>query len=344
MSLRIELLTPEKETAWDSFVERCPEATLFHKPGWIRVIKRTFGHPTYFVAALNGNHIEGVLPLVHVRSRLFGNALISNAFCVAGGPAAATREARDALTRHAGRLLDETGADYVEFRDSPAPIDGWTRRADLYATFSRPIEGEADANLKQIPRKQRAVVRKALDDERLAWRIDNDPERFYRLFALSLRNHGTPVLPRRYFTALLDTFGAAVEILTVTAAGSPVSSVLSFKFRDAILPYYTGSTAEARLLGANDYMYWQVMRRAVEEGARVFDFGRSRVGTGAYRFKKNWGFEPRPVASDYLLRNGAELPNLNPQNPKYARFVQVWQRLPLPVANLLGPMIVRNIG
>jgi len=344
MSLRIEPLTAASARDWDAFVERCPGATFFHKAGWKAVIEKAFGHPTYFVSAMTGDRIVGVLPLVHVKSRLFGNALISNAFCVAGGPAADDQAAKRALIAHAVQLLETTGADYVELRDGETAVDGWVRHDELYASFARPLKPDAEAELKQIPRKQRAVVRKALENKELTWTIEADFTDFYRLFAVSVRNHGTPVLPRRFFNCLRHEFGDAMEILTVRAGGNAVSSVLSFYFRDRVLPYYTGSIGEARRLGTNDFMYWQLMRHAAERGASVFDFGRSRRGTGPFHFKKNWGFEPRPVAHDFLLRAGRALPRVTPDNPKYALFVGLWRRLPLPLANALGPLIVRYIG
>ena len=198
--------------------------------------------------------------------------------------------------------------------------------------------------MQQIPRKQRAVLRKALATEKLTWTVDPDTEDLYPLYALSVRNLGTPVFPRRYFQRLKEEFGGACEVLTVRFEKQPVSSVLSFYFRDRVMPYYTGSRPEARALGANDLMYWQVMRRAAERGSNFFDFGRSKVDTGPYHFKRNWGLQPRPLAHQYYLRNGCALPRVNPTNPKYRALIALWQRLPLYVANALGPHLIRGAG
>lgn len=344
MSYIIETLSAENKQAWDAFVESCSEATFFHKAGWQRVIAESFGHPTYFVCAIKDNDICGVLPLVHVKSWLFGNALISNAFCVAGGPVAVNDSARVALIDHAKKLLLKTGAHYLEFRDCPHPIEHWQRRDDIHATFMGPIEREEEANLKQIPRKQRAVVRKALRATDLHSQIDENVDRIYNLYALNVRNHGTPAFAKEYFVCLKDEFAEDCEVLTITADGVPLSSVLFFYFRDTVLPFYTGGTMEARRRGANDLMYWAVMRRAVERGVQIFDFGRSRKGSGPYSFKRNWGFEPRPVTHYYFPRDGYSVPYVNPDNPKYQMLVKVWRRLPLPLANLLGPPIIRQIG
>ena len=169
---------------------------------------------------------------------------------------------------------------YIELRDCAAAGPGWQSRGDLYAGFEGPIaQGEAD-NLKQIPRKQRAVVRKALE-QGFTISIERGIQPFFDLYARTLRDHGTPILPRRYYENLLTVFGENCEILTVSKDGVPTSSVMSFFYRDKVLPYYTGSLVEARRSGANDMMYWALMRRAVERGASVFDFGRSKVGTGS---------------------------------------------------------------
>jgi FemAB-related protein (PEP-CTERM system-associated) len=130
----------------------------------------------------------------------------------------------------------------------------------------------------------------------------------------------------------------------ITHQGRDIAGVLNFYFRDEVLPYYGGGTAEARNLAANDFMYWEVMRRACGRGVRLFDFGRSKRGTGAFDFKKNWGFTPEPLPYLYRLHKGTKLPDLNPLNPKFRLFIEAWKRLPLGIANTIGPHIVRNLG
>lgn len=329
---------------WDTFVAQLPEATFFQRAGWKSVIEKAFRQKTRYMIAERGGALAGVLPLVEIKSRLFGHALISTAFSIGGGVAAVDDAAALALDEAAAELLKSCGADYLEYRRPGRPHPHWVQKKDLYANFSRPMLEDEAEDLLQIPRKQRAVVRKALKDESLAVRIDESVDDFYRLYSLNVRNLGTPVFSKRFFKELKGEFGSDCEILTVTAGGKPVSSVMSFYFRDAVMPYFTGSLFEARGLGANDFMYWHVMRRAVDKGCRVFDFGRSKEGTGPFSFKKNWGFMPQPIAHEFLLKDGADMPDLNPLNPKYAAMVATWKRLPLPVANFIGPLVVRNIG
>jgi FemAB-related protein (PEP-CTERM system-associated) len=331
------------DRAWDDFVQAHPNATFFHLSPWRRIATEVFGHRPHFLSVRRNGEICAVLPAVEVRSRLFGRALISNAFCVGGGPLAADEAAQAAVLAEAEALGERLGVDYVELRDTEAGGEAWRRKDDLYAGFEGPIPADPEENLKQIPRKQRAVVRKALE-RGLETTVDPGPGVFYELYARTMRDHGTPALPRRFFERLMQAFPGQCEILTVRHEGRPVSSVLSYYFRDRVLPYYTGSAPEARGLGSNDLMYWAVMRRAAERGGRIFDFGRSKVGTGPYNFKRNWGFEPRPISHHYRLLRRTELPNINPTNPRYQAFIEAWRRLPLPVANAISPLLSRSLA
>lgn len=342
--IEIKNLDNGGEAAWEDFVANCPETTFFHRAGWRRVIQNSFGQRAYFLYAESNGQIQGILPLIHVKSLLFGSGLISTAFTVGGGTAALNESARQALDIHAQTLCGQLGAAYIEYRgvaDAPA---GWAARNDLYYSFSWEIAAAEEDNLKQIPRKQRAVVRKALEAD-LDCKIETNTENFYALFSASVHRLGTPVQSRRYFSNLLQEFGPDdCDILTITADGKPMSSVLSFYFRDAVLPYFTGGALAARQYGANDLMYWRLMRRARERGYTLFDFGRSKTGTGPFSFKKNWGFTPTPITHAYYLPAGGEPPNTNPTNPKYELLIKAWQRMPLALANLIGPYIIRGIG
>ena len=327
---------------WDAFIADAPHATFFHRSGWKRVIEQAFGHRCHFLYAQADGVIEGVLPLVHVNSRLFANALISTPFCVYGGAVAHTQRAERALYEHAQRLAEDLGVSYLEVRERERRHEDWPSKG-LYYTFRRAIEAYDEANLKAIPRKQRAVVRKGMKAE-MKVEIDESVDRLYDLYAYSLRNLGTPVFSKKYMQLLLETFGDAAEVLTITYDGAPVASVLSFYFRDEVLPYYAGAGADARTLKANDYLYWALMSHAADRGARVFDFGRSKSDTGPFHFKRHWGFEPQPLSYEYYLVNADAVPDLSPANPRYQRAIRVWQKLPLPVTRAIGPMLSRNLG
>ena len=344
MSLRIRTLTPDALPAWDAFVRAAPLGTMFHLAGWSRIIAEEFGHATHFAFAEQDGAVVGVLPLARMRTRLFGDALVSSPFCVYGGPLAASAGVEAALTEYAMALMRRLDVPSLEFRHLHPPGQAWPERPALYVTFRKPIAGAADADMKAIPRKQRAMVRKGIQNG-LTSASDGDTDRLHAIYAASVRNLGTPVFSRRYFRLLAEVFPDAHDVLTVLHAGEPIAAVLNFYFRDEVLPYYGGGTARARALAGNDFMYWEVMRRAgVERGARLFDFGRSKAGTGAHDFKQHWGFTPQPLHYAYQLRAGAQLAEHNPTNPKYRLMIAAWRRLPLPLANLLGPPIVRGLG
>jgi FemAB-related protein (PEP-CTERM system-associated) len=327
---------------WDAFVGAAEGATFFHRAAWHDIIADELGHRAHYLFAERDGAISGILPLVEIRSRLFGHALISTPFCVYGGVVATDADSEARLTESAAALADELRVDYLELRNREPRATDWPVK-DLYVGFRKPISEDHDANLKAIPRKQRAMVRKGIAAG-LEARAGNDVDAFYRVYAESVRNLGTPVLPRRWYARLQQTFGEDCEVTVVTHEGKPMAAVMSFYFRDEVHPYYGGSVWQGRDVAANDFMYWSVMQRAAARGARLFDFGRSKQDTGSYHFKKHWGFQPEPLPYAYHLVRTAEIPNVSPTNRKYSLFIKGWQRLPLPVANALGPWLARDLG
>jgi FemAB-related protein (PEP-CTERM system-associated) len=340
--ISVKTLQPQDAAKWDDFVMRCPDATFFHRAGWQPVIEGAFGHKTYFLYAELDGEIQGVLPLAEVKSMLFGHWLGSLPFCVYGGIAAISDEARQVLDAAAQKIAAERKVGHLEYRNIHPQHTDWHTK-DLYVTFRKAIDPDEEANMNAIPRKQRAMVRKGIKFG-LQGEIDEDIDRFFAAYSASVHRLGTPVFSKRLFRLLKQTFGQDCEILTITNQGRTVASVMSFYFRDEVLPYYGGGTAEAREVAGNDFMYWELMRRACARGYKVFDFGRSKVGTGSHDFKKNWGFEPQPLHYEYQLHQSKAVPDTNPLNPKYQLFIKMWQRLPLPVANAIGPHIVKNLG
>ncbi len=349
MALTCRELDGARAADWDGFVQGAPAATFFHRAGWKTVMERAFGHTPHFLYTERDGAITGILPLAHMHTRLFGNAVVSLPFCVYGGPVATDAESAATLLARAAAIMEEARADVLEFRQGPtadtdAPVEeGWQTRSDLYVTFRKAIAASDDANLKAIPRKQRAMVRKGIDLG-LSSTADQNVDLLHGIYAESVRNLGTPVFARRYFRILAEVFNDSLDVVTVHDGGVPIASVMNFYFRDEVLPYYGGGIQKARGRYGNDFMYWEVMRRAAARGARLFDFGRSKAGTGSFSFKKNWGFSPEPLHYRYRTRPGTAIPDHNPLNPKYRLMIAAWKKLPLPVANVIGPFIVRGIG
>ena len=318
-----------------AFVRAHPDATPFHLPEWGEAVARGCGQEAVtLIAERADGSVAGVLPLTHVRSPLFGQALVSCGFAVDGG---ALGEA-EALASVAGALAETRGCPSVELRGGAVPA-GWHVDAGTYLGFARDLAADDAAELLAIPRKQRAEVRKALASD-LTVEVGRDADAHHAVYAESVRNLGTPVFPKALFRAVLDTMDA--DVLTVRHRGRAVASVLSLYWRGTVYPYWGGGTREARELRANDRMYFALMSHARSRGCTRFDFGRSKVGTGAAAFKKNWGFDGRPLS--YATWSAGPRREVNPLNPKYALMVRAWRRLPLPVANVVGPWISRGLG
>ena len=334
-----DLARREERERIDAFVDATPGATPFHGTGWLLAGAVGCGQKAHYLLAERGDGaITGVLPLSEIRSPLFGAAMVSTGFGVGGG---VLGEGGDALADAAWAFARKLGIGSVELRGGPAPT-GWTIDTDSYLGFVRPIAADDEAELKAIPRKQRAEVRKALSNE-LTVEIGTDRRmqaEHYRIYAESVRNLGTPVFPARLFReamARLDT-----DILTVRHQGRAVASVLSLYAGGVVYPYWGGGIHAARGLRANDLMYFALMRHARTRGCHSFDFGRSKVGTGAAAFKKNWGFEGQKLV--YASRSVHAPRAINPLNPKYAAMIALWKRLPVWAARLAGPPIARGLG
>ena len=327
--------------AIDSFVATHPGSTPFHRPAWLQGIEKGCGQQAHLLVAERGSDIVGYLPLTLVRSRLFGSAMISSGFAVGGGILADDSETEARLAEAALALADELSCPGGELRGGPVP-DGWHRAEGVYATFDRPLEGDDEAILKSIPKRQRAEVRKgqAAGLEVRQGRTPDDLAAHFRVYSEVMRNHGTPIFPRALFPAVAEAFGEDADVLTAFHEGRPVASLLSLYFKGTVYPYWGGGTAEARGLRATELLYYELMRRARARGCIRADFGRSKLGTGPYQFKKIWGFEPTPLV--YATHGAAR--DTNPLSAQYRLKVALWKKLPLSVANRLGPLIARGLG
>lgn len=322
----------------DDFVREHPRATPFHRPQWSRAIAAGTGARAHYLVAEQSGALVGVLPLSEIRSRLFGASLVSAGFAVDGGILAHSSEAANALADAAVALAEARSCPTVELRGGPLP-PFWRQSEGIYAGFVRDLPADEDAILKAIPRKQRAEVRKGLD-RGLEVSIGRDLAGHFAVYAESVRNLGTPVFPKKLFRATLDAFGADADIAMVAKDGRPLSTVLSLYMNGVVYPYWGGGSAAARGERANELLYFALMKHAAARGCTRFDFGRSKFGTGAFAFKKNWGFEPKPLV--YASWGAAR--ETNPMSPKYRMQVAAWKKLPLWVANRAGPLISRGLG
>jgi len=281
-----------------------------------------------------------VLPLFLVPTLPWGHSLVSAPQAVYGGPVADNADSLEALLHHAGALGERLGVRYIEFRNL-TPLENLPA-GDLYVTFRRAILPTADENMAAIPKNQRRSIRIGLKSG-LTSEVGGDDllDPFYDLYSTNVRNLGTPVFPRALFANLLAEFRSDCRILLVRREGRPVGAVLTFFFGEAVLPYYGGARREELRYAVNDFMYWSLLCYGMEHGYKVFDFGRSKRGSGSYDFKRHWGFEPTPLYYQYLLVRQRTLPDLSPRNPKFSLAIELWKRMPLWLSRRLGPALVR---
>jgi len=344
----VDLRDPGERTRIEAYLAGHADSTAFHRPAWLEAVASGTGNRAMALIVEGAAGLVGYLPLHEIHSPIFGRLLASTGFAVGGGILADDPSARDALLAAAEELARRCSCPTIELRGGALPESraGWEIRGNAHCGFVMPLADDDEAQLLAVPRKQRAEVRKGLAN---AFDIEvgtaaRDRAAHYAVYAESVRNLGTPVFPRALFDAVLDRFDGEADILTVRYDGAPVASVLSLYHRGAVLPYWGGGTWDARRLRANDRMYFELMLHARRRGATHFDFGRSKTGSGAYDFKRNWGFEPAPLRYAVWTAPGAAPRDANPASARNALQVALWQRLPLGVANRLGPWVARGLG
>lgn len=340
----VDVLRDHREAEWDRYVRLAAGGTFFHQLGWRWLVERCFGHKAHYLAALREGRIVGALPLFELKSLLFGHSLVSIPFAIGGGVVADDREAARALIGEAKALARELQVDYLELR-SETPLDDPELLAkDLYVTFRADLAMGEEALLQRMERKRRQMfnyVAKAPFTHRVAG-LEELPL-FYRMFCESMRHHGTPVYPKRFLEEILDRFPADSNLFFVYHDGRPVAGVLNLLFGDVVMPFYAGADRHEKPRGVDEYLYLSIMRWGRENGFKTFDFGRSKRGTGAFKFKQRWGMDEVPLAYQYYLVKARELPDVSPANPKYQTAIKVWRKLPVAVTRLIGPRIVKRV-
>lgn len=342
-SLRVRMAESADRAAWDDFVVAHQGGTIFHLWAWSEAIETVLAQKTPYLLAERAGRIVGVLPLVAVEGVLFGRALVSTGFTVGGGPLASDAEVARALVEAAENRCREGRFGRLELRCPPPDRPGWLPIAGKHLGFRKQLDPDPENNFRALRGKQRTMIRKGRSLG-LTVAIDGDCRRFFPIYADSVHRLGTPVPPFAWFATLQQLFGERCEVMMVLHGARPVAGVMSFFFGDTVLPYYAGSIEEARKLAAHDFMYDALMRRAVERGCRMFDFGRSRVGSGHADFKRHWGFEATPLVYAHWSPGGRPPVDLDPRSEGNRRLVNVWKRLPRWLANRLGPWAARQIG
>jgi len=341
----IRLLREADSERWNSYVMRSSNSTCYHLTGWKDVIEASFRHKTYYLLAEDGaNEILGILPLVHLKSILFGNFMVSLPYFNYGGICADNERISSQLLNEAVAIASEQDAAHIELRHTQETIKGLpSKKAKVCMSLA--IPDNPDDLWDSFPSKLRSQIRKP-SKEGLYTKIGSVEELdgFYDVFAANMRDLGTPVYSKEFFRNMLRVFPASSWICTVYAKdGQPMASGFLVGFKDRLEIPWASSLRCFNHLSPNMLLYWNALKFACEMGYRSFDFGRSTPGTGTYRFKEQWGAKPVQLYWHYWLRNGRPVPELNPKNPKYQIAIKIWHRLPVSLTRLIGPVIVRSL-
>ena len=339
-AIAVGQMEPGEEAAWDRFVTASPSGTFFHLSGWKKVVERTLGHECHFLAARHEGRIIGVFPIARVRNKLFGDCLVSLPLTVYGGICADDQHAYASLLKAGQELADRLGVKYLEMRNRAEEFPSALPGKDLYVTFTLDLSPGPEKLLQGLPRDTRYMVRKSLKAG-LDWTEDLSLEEFYEIFAHSVHRLGTPVFPRELFSVLRSEFPGTCRLFGVRKGKTAIAGVLCFYFRDQVLPYYAGALPEFYKDSPNNFMYWSLIAQSCKEGFRLFDFGRSKRGTGSFSFKSSWGMQVDPLPYRYHLVRAREVPHLSPVDSKFQLPVALWKKMPFAWTKILGPRLIR---
>jgi len=327
---------------WNAYVRRHPLGTVDHCWEWRRVFSEAFGHRSEYLAARRGSGIVGVLPLVLFRSRMFGRSVVSLPMLNYGGLLADDETAREALIVEAERIGREFGARYVELRHRSRLTTLPAREHKVSVRL--PLADSAAAVWDSLDRKVRNQIRKG-QKSNFTVTSGGAPfvDGFYQVFAENMRDLGTPVYSRRLFRMVAEQFPGRAVFHLVSLDARPVAAGVTILHNDTILVPWASSLRSFRHLCPNMLLYWTMIEHAVSAGARTFDFGRSSADASTLPFKLQWGALAEPQSWEYILLTATKLPEHGPANPRFSRVIEAWKRLPLGIANALGPAIVRQI-
>jgi FemAB-related protein (PEP-CTERM system-associated) len=342
--LFVQPLADKDAATWDRFVASHPRASVYHLSTWRRVIEEVFHHQTYYFAAWTEDaELVGVLPLVRLRSRMFGDYAVSMPYFNYGGALGLTSTIEESLMRESSETARHLGVTHIEFRDTHER-EGWTHvRTDKVIMVLR-LADTVDALWSSLGSKLRAQIKRPMKEG--ACTVFGGSElldEFYAVFTRNMRDLGTPVYGRKFFARILEEFPTQALVAVVRLDREPVAAGFLMGHGDSMEIPWASSLREYNRLSANMLLYWECLKRAVELGKKQFDFGRSSADSGTYRFKAQWGARPRQLYWHYWLNDGANMPDLSPRNPKFQLAIKVWQRLPLALTNTLGPCIVKNL-
>lgn len=327
----------------DAFILHNAKARMCHTLAWSQMIHKVFGHQTFYLIALEGSDVHGVLPLTQVRSRFFGNRLISQAFSNYGGPLANNPLVLDALYNRVVKIATEYGCDSIVFHNvEPLPYSLESREDKI--SMHLPLMPDPDELWRSFKPKVRNQVRKAIKAGLVSVSGHLDLlDDFYRVWTIRMNQLGTPCYSHRFFNKIIETFPENARIFLVRLGKLTVGGAFVYCFKGFVQIRWAATLIEYNMLCPNNLLYWSIMKHYCLAGASCFDFGRTTIDSSHHKFKKQWGPFPVQLYYQFWINPGRELSFVEPENPKYNNKVKIWKKLPLWMTRLAGPYISRNL-
>ena len=372
IGFRLKRIGPEDIPLWNQYVAESPKATFYHRIEWKQIIEKSFGHQTYYLIALSSDptvppfhhsinpsrsfamrsapgtmhdseRVVGILPLVHIKSLIFGSIFCSMPFLNFGGVCADNEEAEKLLLLEAERVLRDHKGDYLELRHlQPSSLN--LQRKSHKVSMTLELYQDPDVLWKKFSTKHRTSVRRA-GKNGLQIRIGKREllKDFYMIMCRGWRDLGTPFYPFYFFSNIMDLLEDSLEIFVVLHEGKPIATALNGLHKDTVEGMWASSIREYSKLQVNYFLYWEMIQRACLQGYKWYHLGRSTAESGCEFFKEKWNAIPKPLYWEYILNRRKEIPELNVQNPKYQFAIRTWRRLPLPLTRIIGPILAQNI-
>ena len=341
--LSVVLYDQTREQDWNTYIESSAKTVFAHHLSWKRVIEESFGHSSYYLMAYRGDDVAGILPLFFVKSLFFGSYLVTAPFLTYGGLVSDDEAVASVLTERATELARDLGADYIEIRNDENHASLSHTKDDYYTLVLDLQSGEADVWNSKLKSTARRNVRKAQKSGLTVVEENELVDEYYRINAKNMHRLGTPAHSLTFFSNIVK-YCPGTRLLMLQQDKQFIGGTLLVSFKNSVLMPWVGSLEEYFAHRPNNLIYWESVRWAINNGFQYFDFGRSKYGSGTFRFKAQYGAEPVPLFYQYHLNKAKSVPEVDPDDDKYGMLIKIWRKLPLPVVNFLSPMIIRGIA
>ena len=341
--LEVRELTPADTPLWERYVAESPKATFYHRIEWKKIIEKSFAHRTYYLMAFEGGGVVGILPIVHIRSLLFGSIFCSMPFLNFAGVCGDREDVERALITHAQLILRRSNGDYLELRHlEKSPLDILAKSHKVSMTLE--LDPDPEVLWKRFSSKHRTTIRRAAKNGLRIKKGNTDlVGEFYEVMCRGWSDLGTPLYNISFFCNILEAMGDSIEIYIVTYQERAIAAAFNGLFKGTVEGMWLSSLPEYSRLQPGYFLYWEMIRQACDAGFKEYHLGRSSVESGGEIFKKKWNAVPKQLYWEYILNRSTEVPELNVQNPRYQMAIRLWRRLPIPVTKVLGPVLAKNI-